>query len=214
MSVVSATKAPFLAGVHRACHRYGWLEDRSSISGELPRSEPRIAQLDSATRKAAEASELPLQPSQTATEQLPVPSDLEGKLADLFLTANDGLFEDDQVRNFSEKLAAILHIYGDATIECIAPYVIGGQASAETAAGTLRCLSHIDSRVSYNHRIWLMERALQSSSSWIRDAAVLALESMDDPTAVPFLQEAFNKESNSELRQFLQSVLEYLQRKR
>jgi hypothetical protein len=214
MSIVFAARAALLAKVHSSGHCYGWIEDRSSISAEGSRSEPRITQLDSATRKMEEGIELSLQPFQTATEQLPVSAYLEESLTDLFLTANEGLFEEDQVRKFSEKLTLLLYTYGDATIECLAPYIIGERANAETASATLRCLSHIDSRVSYNYRIWIMERALQSTSSWIRDAAGLALESMDDPSAVPFLQEAFKKESNHELHQFLQSVLEYLQRKR
>jgi HEAT repeat protein len=59
-----------------------------------------------------------------------------------------------------------------------------------------------------------MERSLQSRSSWIRDAAALGLEAMDDPAAIPYLKEALGREPNSELRRYLQSVLEYLQRKR
>lgn len=214
MSVVFGARAALLAQVHRSRCRYSWIEERSSSSSELSRSEPAITQLNSATRNVEDDNDLSLHLIQTATEQVPVSGHLEELVADMFLAAGDGLFEDDQVRSFSDKLLTLLYLYGDATIESIAPYVIGEKASAETASATLRCLSHIDSVVSYNYRIWLMERALQSSSSWIRDAAALALESMDDSSAVPFLQEALRKESNRELRQFFQSVSEYLQRKR
>lgn len=214
MSVALPQRTPTFSGIDRSSHSYEWLEDRSSISGEFPKSQSRIIQIDSRTRKAAEGRGPSLLHSETSTEPLPVPGHLNEQLADLYLTANEGLFEDDQTKKFSEKLSALVYTYGDATIIGLAPFIIGEQASAESAAATLRCLSHLENRIAYNFRIWLVERALQSASSWIRDAAGLALESMDDPSAIPYLQEAFSKESNAELRQYFHSVLEYLQRKR
>jgi len=214
LSVVIAAKASFLARIGSSSHRYGWVEDRSSIVGELPKSESRFERIESTTSGSDANSELLLQATNTSTEQLPVPGHLEELVAELFLMANEGLYEDDQIRKFSDKLSLLVQTYGDATITSLAPYVIGERASTEPAAVTLRCLSHLENRVSYNFRLWLMERALQSSSSWIRDAAALALESMDDPTAIPYLREAFDKESNPELRQYLHSVLEFLGRKR
>jgi hypothetical protein len=150
----------------------------------------------------------------TSTEQLPVTEYLSEQIADLYDAANGGLFEDEQIRSFSQGLSSLLSKFGDATIKELLPFIIGEKASAESAAETLKCLSHYENRIAYNYRIWIMERALQSPSSWIRDAAGLALESMDDPTAIPYLQEAISKESNAGLRQFLQTVVEYLSRKR
>ncbi len=216
MSATLPQRASTFFDSELSSHSYEWLKDRSSItiSGKFPKSRLRITQIDSRTGKTTEGPRLSLLQSETSTEPLPTPGHLNEQLVDLYLTANEGLFEDDQIKNFSERLSALVYAYGDATIISLAPFIIGEQASAESAAATLRCLSHFESPISYNFRIWLVERALQSSSSWTRDAAALALESMDDLTAIPFLQEAFDKEPNVELRQHFQSVLEYLQRKR
>jgi len=189
-----------------------WLMNVSSGSA-VTKSESRISKIDSNTSGAAEGTRFHLNAG-TSTEQLPVTYYLSEQIVDLYNLANDGLFEDEQIRNFWEKLLALVGTFGDATITEIAPYIIGEKASAESAAETLKCLSHYESLVAYTYRIWIMERALQSPSSWIRDAAASALESMDDPTAIPYLREALSKESNAGLCQYLQTVIEYLSRKR
>ena len=191
---------------------FQWLMNASSESA-VTKSESRITKIDSNTSGAAEGTRFPFNAG-TSTEQLPVTDYLSEQIADLYNLANDGLFEDEQIRNFSETLLALLRTFGDASITEIAPYIISEKASAESAAETLKCLSHCESLVAYNYRIWIMERALQSPSSWIRDAAASALESMDDQTAIPYLREALSKESNVGLRQYLQTVIEYLSRKR
>ena len=207
-------RASTFSDIEPSRYSYEWLKDSSSISSKFHKSRLRITQINSRTGKTTEGPGLSLLQSETSTEPLPIPGHLNEQLIDLYLIANEGLFEDDQIKNFSERLSALVYTYGDATISGLAPFIIGEQASAESAAATLRCLSHFESPISYNFRIWLVERALQSPSSWTRDAAALALESMDDLTAIPFLQEALSKESNAELRQHFHSVLEYLQRKR
>lgn len=185
----------------------------ASSERAVTKSESRITKIDSNTSGAVEGTRFPFDAG-TSTEQLPVTDYLSEQIADLYNLANDGLVEDEQIRNFSETLLTLLRTFGDATIIEITPYIIGGAASAESAAETLKCLSHYESLVAYIYRIWIMERALQSPSSWIRDAAASALESMDDPTAIPYLREALSKESNVGLRQYLQTVIEYLSRKR
>jgi hypothetical protein len=214
LNIAIHQKVPLDIGPRQLRVTYEWLKGCVSSSVERVRSELRITQIRSGTRRSEADFRSFLTVSETSTEQLPIPDDLEEQLANLFSIANDGLFDDDQTNRFSEKLAELIYRYGDGTIIGLAPFIIGEQASAESAAATLRCLSHLDSPISYNYRIWLMERALQSTSSWIRDAAALALESLDDPSAIPYLQEAFSKEPNAELRKYLFSVCQFLLRKR
>lgn len=190
---------------------FQWLQPSSGSAAIT--SESRVTQLDSNTRNTVESPMFPLTAG-TSTEQLHITEYLGEQITDLYNAANGGLFEDEQIRSFSQGLSSLLNKFGDATITELAPFIIGEKASAESAAETLKCLSRYESRVAYNYRIWIMERALQSPSSWIRDAAGLALESMDDPTAIPYLKEAISKESNAGLCQYLQMVVEYLSRKR
>jgi hypothetical protein len=191
-----------------------WHKVPSSYSSEFPKPQSIVTFIDSKTGKEEERRGLSFPAAETSTEQFPVSDQLNDQIESLFSATSEAFFEDEQSWDFSERLSTIVKIYGDTAISSLAPFIIGKQASAELAAETLNCLSHLESRIAYNYRIWLMERALQSPSSWIRDAAALSLESMDDPSAVPYLQEAFNKESNAELRQYMSSILEYLQRKR
>jgi hypothetical protein len=191
---------------------FEWLILPSAKSTDI-KIEPKIQQLSSSTIGAVGNTPFSLLTG-TSTEQLPITDYLTKQITDLYNLANDGLFEDEQIREFWEALSALLLTFGDAAIEGIAPYIIGEKASAECASETLKCLSHQETLVAYDYRIWIMERALQSPSSWIRDAAALALESMDDRTAIPYIQEALSKESNESLRQYLQTVIGYLSRKR
>lgn len=201
-----------LSRVKPAQFSFEWLIQPSTKSTDI-KSEPRIWQRSSSTIGGIEGTKFPL-PSGTSTEQLPTTDYLSEQITDLYTSANDGLFEDEQIRNFSETLSVLVNTFGDAVIEELAPYIIGEKASAESAAETLKCLSHHENRVAYTYRMWITERALQSPSSWIRDAAASALESMDDPSAIPYLREALSKESNAGLRQYLQSAIGYLSRKR
>ena len=213
MSATQFKWAPHFTRSDRASH-WRELPEEFSSNSKPPRSESILRQIDSNTRKSEESLGLAFPQSETSTEQMPQSDQLSEQITNLFLAASEGFYEDEQSRKFSEKLSMLVKLYGDAAINGMAPFIIGERANAEVASATLSCLSHLDGRISYNFRVWLMERALQSRSSWIRDAAALSLESVDDPAAIPFLQEALNKESNAELRQYLHSVLEYLQRKR
>jgi len=191
----------------------GWSGDSLSVANAAT-TRSTISRVDSKTSKESSSIPLALPQLETCTEQLPISGQLEQQILSLFQTASDGVSEDQQYRAFSDKLSTLVILYGDSAIEAMAPFIIGDRVNAEIASATLNCLSHIEGRTSYNFRIWIMERSLQSRSSWIRDAAALGLEAMDDPAAIPYLKEALGREPNSELRRYLQSVLEYLQRKR
>ena len=138
-----------------------WLQPSSRSA--VIKSESRITQLDSNTRFAVEGTMFPLT-SGTSTEQLHITEYLGEQITDLYNAANGGLFEDEQIRSFSQGLSSLLNKFGDATITELAPFIIGEKASAESAAETLKCLSRYESRIAYSYRIWIMERALQSPS--------------------------------------------------
>ena len=180
----------------------------------ITRTRSTISRIDSKTSKESSNIPLTLPQAETSTELLPASGQLEQQIFSLFHAASDGISDDELFKAFSDKLSTLVILYGDAAVETMAPFIIGDKANAEIASAALNCLSHIEGRIAYNYRMWVIERSLQSRSSWIRDAAALGLESMDDPSAIPYIREAHSREQNSELRRYLQSVLEYLQRKR
>lgn len=191
-----------------------WEDIPSSASAESPRLIKYRREEKASTGETLESRRASVGFGKTSTEPIPDSFHLDNQMAQLFHQFRDGFSDEEASNEFIDRLSSLVKHYGDAAISALAPFVIGNKASAETAAETLNCLSHMETLVSYSFRIWLIERALQAESSWIRDAATSGLEIMDDSSSIPYLQEAHRHESNSELQHYMESVLRYLDRKR
>lgn len=185
----------------------------STVLSEL-RSKPLLVLLEAHTGDRTRQFWISYGHRNVFTQEETPSEELNDQIEKLFKSAREGFFDDSFVEDFSTKLTYIVRRGGDSAIVALAPFVIGKTANTEVAAETLRSLSHVDDASSYNFRLTLVLTALQSPSSWIRDAATLALATMDDPAAVPFLRKALDRETNQELRLNMQPVLEYLERRR
>jgi hypothetical protein len=64
---------------------------------------------------------------------------------------------------------------------------------------------------SYEFRRWLLERSLTLPLGVVKDGAILGLASMDDKHAIPYLKEATENESSTEIKQDMEQVLEQLE---
>jgi len=177
-------------------------------------SRPQVVILDARTSDLTRQFRVSYGYRNVSTRETTPSEELNDQIEELFKSAREGFFDDSSLDNFSTKLTYIVRRGGDSAIVALAPFVVGKTANTEVAAETLRSLGHIDDAASYNFRLTLILTALQSASSWIRDAATLALGAMDDPAAVPFLRKALDRETNQELRLNMQPILEYLQRRR
>jgi len=126
----------------------------------------------------------------------------------LMAIARESLYESDLLERFSSGLESLLVRFGDAAVISLAPYVLRG--TSEIAAEILRCFGNIADQRTYKSRLWVVMKALQSSSSWIRDSATLALAIMQDTLAIPYLETAIANERNEELKRNMLPVLEHL----
>ena len=133
---------------------------------------------------------------------------LEESLRKLMVTARESWYESELSEKFSSGLESLLKRFGDAAVIELAPYVLRG--TSEIASEILRCFGNIVDQRTYKSRLWLVMKALQSSSSWIRDSATLALGIMEDPHAIPYLETAIDNEKNEELKRNMCPVLEHL----
>lgn len=84
-------------------------------------------------------------------------------------------------------------------------------ANVEVVEEALRQIGYMDDEITHRHRLSLLERALESPNSRVRDAASIGLDAMDDPVAIKSLQRAVDCERYEPLRQNLEIVLRRLQ---
>ena len=147
----------------------------------------------------------------SSTEPLSVRYSLSTELETLFASGKDCLFEDGVGTEFSRELSYLVWRYGETAVDLIADLIVNEKIDAEVASEALRWLGRVDHAPTCQRRLWLLEKALFSSSPKIRDGAGLGIASMDDPHAIPYIKQAIEKESIQDLRQDLEQVLEQLE---
>lgn len=135
---------------------------------------------------------------------------LSKRMRALFTAAKEEVFQDGYESEFSKELISLVSRYGEQAMEPIIRLIVNEQVNPEVAAEALRWLGEIEEPLSRSSRRWLFERSLYSSSSRVRDGAILALASLDDPHAIPYLRRAIEQESCPELREDMEQVLEQL----
>lgn len=127
----------------------------------------------------------------------------------LFRNASDEVFEDGMDSSFSADLNRIVRAHGIVAVDALEKVLDG--ANVEVAEEALRQIGYMDDEVTHNRRLSLLERALESPNSRVRDAASIGLDAMDDPAAIKSLQRAVDCERYEPLRQNLEIVLRHLQ---
>lgn len=116
-------------------------------------------------------------------------------------------FEDGMESDFSRGLISLIETYGEGAIEELADFVASGRMNGELAAEALVCLGRMEDPYTLVKRRSLLETNLFSSSYFIRDGTLLGLSYLDDPHAVPYLKRAIERESNAQLRRYMQQLL-------
>lgn len=152
-----------------------------------------------------------LQEADNSTSPETVDEDVYGLIAKLFRSAIGEEFEDGMESDFSRALASVLAVYGDQAVEAIAYLVVFEKANPEIAAEALKCLGSLNDPDTHSYRRWLLARSLRATSPTFRDGAIVGLAAMDDPVAIPALQNAAEDEQICELRQDMAMVLRQLE---
>ncbi len=130
----------------------------------------------------------------------------------LFRDAEDFRFEDGIQTPFSRGLRSLIYSYGNAAVAALDEVLAERRTNQESAAEAVRRLGAVDHDATHKYRSWLLQRALQSSSPLIRDAAGVGLAALDDPDAIPALEIAITNEPIQGLREDLQAVRDQLLR--
>ena len=151
--------------------------------------------------------------SETGNETAPEerPSEVAQELDFLCRKARNEHFEDGMDSQFSRNLVRMIKKSGPIVVEELAVLILSGQINQEVASEALRWIGYMEHQSSYKLRRWLLEKCLFSSSSWIRDGALLGLSFLDDPHAVSYLRKAIEREKIEELKKDMQQALEQLE---
>ena len=124
------------------------------------------------------------------------------------------VFEDGMESRFSRKLVVLIERYGDEAIDAIAELIRQRRMNVENVAEAMRWLGHIEHPPTHHKRLQLLMRGLVDEEYSVRDGAILGLESLDSPEAIPALESAIPNEKYPELRCDMQALVEELYRYR
>jgi hypothetical protein len=138
-------------------------------------------------------------------------SDLEDRIKVLLEAAKEEIFEEGMESDFTRGLSRLVEERGAEAIATLAHLIESGNRNDEIAAETLRWVGRLDHPSSYEARLSLLERSLGVDSARLRDAASVALASMDDEHALPALRAAIAREEYAELREDMQQILAQLE---
>ena len=153
-----------------------------------------------------------LSPNETKIVKLEL--DMEDLLVDilnkLLRNSLDETFEDGMDSSFGDSLNRIVLAYGRSAIHALR-IVMRMNVDGEVAEEALRQIGRMKDVRTHYHRLALLEHKLASPNSRTRDAALIGIESMDDPAAIPSLQRAISREKYGRLQQNIKAVLDQLQ---
>jgi len=136
---------------------------------------------------------------------------LEQKVAALFVSAREQIFEDGMESDFSRGLVRFVTSYGRSAMEIIIRLILSDWINSEVISEALRVIGRIRHPGTYRDRLWLLERGLYSPSARVRDGATVGLAYLDDPVSITPLRYAIQREPVSELRRDMEQVLSQLE---
>ena len=128
-----------------------------------------------------------------------------------FDAAKDEEFEDGMGSSFSAALDTAINKYGNSAVKTIADILLLPGIGSGVITETLRRLGNIGHKPSRQPRKEILLTYLKREELKFRDAAVLGLGGLDDPTVIPKLREVFEHEPHGLIRRKIQAVLAQLE---
>ena len=146
-----------------------------------------------------------------ATADVGHSQELRQQIDNLFRQWQELRFEDGMENDVSRTLWRLLITHSALLVESLAAVIVTERVSPRVAAEALRHLGRFAHPPSHKDRLWLLERGLRSESPLGRDGASLGLAHLGDPSAIPYLRAAIEREPVASLRDDLRQVLDALQ---
>ncbi len=137
--------------------------------------------------------------------------ELERRINTLFMISGDEEFESGMISDFSKELCSIINSHDKNAMEIISYLFLYRKINPVVMSEALRWLGRIEQEESHPYRLWLLEKNLESSLIYVRDGAISGVAALDDPSAIPAVRRAIEKETCRELCDDMKAVLEQLE---
>jgi hypothetical protein len=130
----------------------------------------------------------------------------------IFWNAQGEIFEDGMESRFSNQVESFIKRHSIYGVEVLTQLITQEKVNLENIGEALRWLGRLLDKESYEFRRWLLEdRAVHSSSIYVKDGAILGLASMDDKKSIGALIIAIENEKCIELKKDMELVLKQLE---
>jgi hypothetical protein len=144
------------------------------------------------------------------TQPRELKSEMKAELHAILDAARDDIIADGMPNTVTERLPDLVVSEFDVFLPAIVSAIETGRATPIVSAEVLKVLGRIRNPASHASRRWVLERALDLHSPFIRDGAGLGLARLADPSAIPYLRRAVENELNAQTRADLQLVVDEL----
>lgn len=129
-----------------------------------------------------------------------------------FFAARRVKFEHGMSNEFHHRLISAIQTYGAPAISAIGDLIFRKTTNPEVASMALQYLGGVEQPTTYIKRLTILVRALKHPSAEVKEGAVLGIDLMGEPAAIPYLIAAIEQERDLSLRKDMQVVLSQLKR--
>ena len=137
---------------------------------------------------------------------------VEDVVRQLLEQAREEHFEQGKDSRFASGLLSVFRLFPEDLLEALHSRCSTVGIEPSVLAEVLTTLGNFEGRVARAQRMAFIAHFLTAESPLVRDAAGTGLSYLEDPAAVPFLEEAIRRERNASLRSDLEAVVRDLGR--
>lgn len=135
----------------------------------------------------------------------------EARFETLFQRNSEEYFEDGVESDFAREIEILANTNRESASMILTRLLEANYLEPNVWAEAMRWLGQTHA-ISRESRILLLAKGLFSSSPTIRDGAIVGLASLRDSSALPYLKQAYDRESSDELRADMLTLIEWLSR--
>ena len=132
------------------------------------------------------------------------------KLDNIIANAQNEVFYDGMDSVFSIRLHELVKEHGKIVIEDLHKRFIEGRLTGSVACESMIQCGHVEDKELEQEILHFAHHALQHKELAIRDGAMLAIASIDNPVMITHIREAVANETNEEVKKDLIQVLNQL----
>ena len=132
------------------------------------------------------------------------------KVKEIFCDGESEIFKAGMDSIFSQRLDSMINYFGVLTLKALSNLLSYRQTNIELLSETMRTVGRNADIKTKNLRFRLLIEGLNHTSAIIRDSASLGLYDMEDPQAIPYLEDAISREKYDSLKNDYGQIIEDL----